>query len=330
MTWEDFAVSDVWVDCDPGIDDAVMLAALSGAVGRGRVRLHGLSSVAGNMPLDVTTANLLALASYLALPHVPVACGADRPLVRAACDAAHVHGANGLGEVEIPAGDRALANDSAVLAMHKAICSLAPARRMRLVATGPLTNIALLLRAFPDDAARIQDVVIMGGSTCGGNVAPRAEYNIWADPEAAHMVFASGVPVVMCGLDVTLRSGLSAEQLAAMRDGDSERLCALARMLSFYKGDPAAWPQGVCVVHDAVPLLYVLAPDLFKGVRGVVEIGLGQDDRGETRFVAAGDGADAGAAKASGNAAPPNALVLSLVDAPGFQKVLGNLLQAVR
>lgn len=243
MTWEDFAVSDVWVDCDPGIDDAVMLAALSGAVGRGRVRLHGLSSVAGNMPLDVTTANLLALASYLALPHVPVARGADRPLVRAACDAAHVHGANGLGEVEIPAGDRALANDSAVLAMHKAICSLAPARRMRLVATGPLTNIALLLRAFPDDAARIQDVVIMGGSTCGGNVTPRAEYNIWADPEAAHMVFASGVPVVMCGLDVTLRSGLSAEQLAAMRDGDGERLCALARMLSFYKGDPAAWPH---------------------------------------------------------------------------------------
>ena len=261
---------------------------------------------------------------------MPVARGANRPLVRAACDAAHVHGANGLGEVEIPAGDRALANDSAVLAMHKAICSLAPARRMRLVATGPLANIALLLRAFPDDAARIQDVVIMGGSTCGGNVTPRAEYNIWADPEAAHMVFASGVPVVMCGLDVTLRSGLSAEQLTSMRDGDSERLCALARMLSFYKGDPAAWPHGVCVVHDAVPLLYVLAPDLFQGVRGVVEIGLGQDDRGETRLVAAGDGADAGVAKASGNATPSNALVLSLVDALGFQKVLGNLLQAVR
>ena len=127
MTWEDYVASDVWVDCDPGIDDAVMLAALSGAVERGRVRLHGLSSVAGNMPLDVTTANLLALASYWALPHVPVARGANRPLVRAACDAAHVHGANGLGEVEIPAGDRALANDSAVLAMHKAICSLAPA-----------------------------------------------------------------------------------------------------------------------------------------------------------------------------------------------------------
>ena len=84
MTWEDYVVSDVWVDCDPGIDDAVMLAALSGAVGRGRVRLHGLSSVAGNMSLDVTTANLLALASYLALPHVPVARGSNRPLVRAA------------------------------------------------------------------------------------------------------------------------------------------------------------------------------------------------------------------------------------------------------
>lgn len=144
------------------------------------------------------------------------------------------------------------------------------------------------------------------------------------------MVFASGVPVVMCGLDVTLRSGLSAEQLTSMRDGDSERLCALARMLSFYKGDPASWPHGVCVVHDAVPLLYVLAPDLFQGVRGVVEIGLGQDDRGETRLVAADDGADAGAAKVSGDVTPSNALVLSLVDALGFQKVLGNLIQAVR
>ena len=327
MTWEDFAVSDVWVDCDPGIDDAVMLAALSGAVTRGRVRLHGLSSVAGNMPLDVTTANLLALASYLALPHVPVARGADRPLVRDACDAAHVHGANGLGEVEIPAGGRMLADDSAVLAMHKTICALPPSRRMRLVATGPLTNIALLLRAFPDDVPRIQDVVIMGGSARGGNVTHRAEYNIWADPEAAHMVFASGVPVVMCGLDVTLKSGLSAEQLAAMRDGDSERLCALVRMLSFYKGDSAAWPYGVCVVHDAVPLLYVLAPDLYQGARGVVEIGLGQDDRGETRLVAAGDAANA---EATETAAAPNALVLSRVDALGFQKVLGNLLQAVR
>ena len=84
------------------------------------------------------------------------------------------------------------------------------------------------------------------------------------------------------------------------------------------------------MVHDAVPLLYVRAPDLFLGVRGVVEIGLGQDDRGETRLVAAGDGADAGVAKASGNATPSNALVLSLVDALGFQKVLGNLRQAVR
>ena len=322
MNGDDVA-SDVWVDCDPGIDDAVMLAALAGAVAQGRVRLHGLSSVAGNMPLEVTSANLLALASYLGLPHVPVARGADRPLVRAACSAAHVHGSNGLGGVDIPAGDRDRAGDSAVMAMHEAICSLPPTSRMRLMPTGPLTNIALLLRTFPQDARRIRDVVLMGGSTCGGNVTSRAEYNIWADPEAAHMVFASGVSVVMCGLDVTLKSGLSAAQLTAMREGGEERLRALARMLSYYKGDPATWPYGVCVVHDAVPLLYMLAPSLFGGAYGSVEIGLGGDDRGETRFIAAGR--DAAADDVEG-AAAAGALVLNRVDAMGFQHALADLL----
>lgn len=313
------AVSDIWVDCDPGIDDAVMLAALAGAVARRRVRLHGLSSVAGNMPLDITTGNLLALASFLELPRVPIARGADRPLVRAACDAAHVHGPNGLGEVELSRSDRAVADDPAVLAMHKAICALPAGRRMRLVPTGPLTNIALLIRAFPDDLQRIRDVVLMGGSTCGGNVTPRAEYNIWADPEAARMVFASGVPVVMCGLDVTLKSGLSASQLAAMREGGSDRHRALARMLSYYKGDPATWPFGACVVHDAVPLLYVLEPGLFGGERGCVEVGLDEGDRGETRFTAAEDALSA-----------CKDLVLRRVDALGFQRALADLLEAVR
>ena len=106
MTWEDYVASDVWVDCDPGIDDAVMLAALSGAVERGRVRLHGLSSVAGNMPLDVTTANLLALASYWALPHVPVARG-DLDLAQAVRPV-HVGGiARGAHQGAVrPAGNR--------------------------------------------------------------------------------------------------------------------------------------------------------------------------------------------------------------------------------
>lgn len=296
---------DIWIDCDPGIDDALMLALA--AASTDRLRVHGVSSVAGNVPSDVVTENVLRLASFLGMPGVPLVRGAVAPLVRPAEDAAEVHGASGLGTVTLPASDRALDARPAVIAMRDAILGLACDRRMTLVPTGPLTNIALLLRACPDVASRIERIVLMGGSTIGGNVTPYAEFNIWGDPEAAKTVFESGLPIVMCGLDVTLQCGLTPMQIDELScDGDA-RLRTLAQMLSSYKQNESEWVHGVCVIHDAVTVLYLTNPELFAGVQVAIEVDCDEEHRGRTRCVADRES---------------NVLLLNNVDMQAFQQVL--------
>ena len=294
---------DIWVDCDPGIDDAVMLACV--AASSDRLQPHGVSSVAGNLPSDVVTKNVLRLADFLGLPQVPLARGAVRPLVRPAQDAAAVHGAMGLGEVVLPVSTRALEPEPAVVAMQRAIAALPEGRRMTLVPTGPLTNIALLLRVYPQVADRIDRIVLMGGSTVGGNVTPYAEFNVWGDPEAAAMVLGSGLPIVMCGLDVTLKCGLTREQLRGLLEDENPRRAMLGRMLSFYTPVDAEWRYGVCVIHDAATILYLTNPELFSGVTCDIEVDCGDGRRGETRVVPGGD-----------------VLRLNDVDMAGFQEAL--------
>ncbi len=296
---------DIWIDCDPGIDDALMLALV--AASADRLHLHGVSSVAGNVPSSVVTENVLRLASYVGLPDVPLARGAVAPLVRLAQDAAEVHGASGLGAVTLPVSDRTLDARPAVIAMRDAILGLARDRRMTLVPTGPLTNIALLLRACPDCVERIERIVLMGGSTIGGNVTEHAEFNIWGDPEAAQIVFASGLPIVMCGLDVTLQCGLTPAQIDELACDEDARLRTLAQMLASYNQNESEWVHGVCVIHDAVTVLYLTNPELFGGAQAAVNVDCDEAHRGRTRCVA-------------GPAA--TVLLLNEVDIQAFQRVL--------
>src|SRR6185437_3378055 len=195
-----FVSTPIILDCDPGIDDALAIAF---ATASAEIDLVGITTVAGNVGLAKTTANALAVASFVGAKEVPVTAGSPVPLLRPALDAGHVHGDSGLGGAVLPPPARSAEDGHAIDYLIGAI-GAAPGE-ITLVATGPLTNIGLALRREPRLAGWVKDFVIMGGAAGRGNVTPAAEYNIWADPEAAAIVFGAGWTVRMTGLDVTLR-----------------------------------------------------------------------------------------------------------------------------
>ena len=180
------------LDCDPGHDDAVALLL---ALASTELELAGVTTVGGNQTLEKTTANAIRVLEFAGRGDVPVAAGADRPLVRERIVAANVHGETGLDGPELPPAVASPVQEHAVdfLASHVAGRTLVP--------TGPLTNVALLLALHPE--ARPDRIVLMGGAIGEGNTTPAAEFNIWHDPEAARRVFESGMEITMVGLDVT-------------------------------------------------------------------------------------------------------------------------------
>jgi purine nucleosidase len=187
------------LDCDPGIDDALAIAF---AVGSPDLDLIGITSVAGNVGLDLTTSNAQRVSEFVGAGGVPVTPGAAAPLLRPPIDARLVHGDSGLGGARLPDPVSRPAGGHAVDYLIDTI-KAAPGE-ITLVATGPLTNIALAVHREPRLISLVSDFVIMGGSAGRGNVTPAAEFNIAVDPEAAAVVFRAGWTVTMVGLDVTL------------------------------------------------------------------------------------------------------------------------------
>ncbi len=252
------------LDCDPGIDDALAIAF---AHGHPDIELAGLTSVAGNVGLDKTTANALAVCEFVGAGGTPVTAGCAGPLLRPALDARHVHGDTGLGGAKLPP---AVASPAPGHAIDYIIDTVRAAPgEITLVATGPLTNIALAVRREPRLADWVQGFVIMGGSAGRGNVTPAAEYNIWADPEAAAVVFGAGWTVTMLGLDVTLRTSATAAVQQRMRElgplGTELLVPALEQYLSVR--EPAGPP-----VHDVCAVAWVASPELFRLVPARVQV----------------------------------------------------------
>ena len=202
-------VQKIIIDCDPGIDDALALAF---AAGHPELDLRGITTVAGNVGLDKTTANALRVRDFVGMPDVPVLAGCPRPLLRPPLHARDVHGDSGLGAASIPEASSGPADGHAVDFLASA--TAAEPGQITLIAIGPLTNVALALRRYPELVSQVRNFVIMGGSAGRGNVTPAAEFNIAADPEAAAIVFGAGWTVTMVGLDVTLQ----ARATAAVRD----------------------------------------------------------------------------------------------------------------
>src|SRR5438093_12194472 len=245
----------ILIDCDPGHDDAIALLL---ALASPEVEILGVTSVAGNQTLDKTTANAIRVLEFAGRGDVPVAAGADQPLVREQFVASYVHGETGLDGPDLPPPQKEPVGQHAVDFLADQI--RASDRPVTLIPVGPLTNVALLLALHPD--ARPERIVLMGGAIAEGNVTPAAEFNIWADPEAAARVFATGIDVTMVGLDVTHRALFTPAHVGRLtgRVGGM-----VAELLEFYghfhrqvynfDGSP---------IHDAVAVAHVIRDDLVK------------------------------------------------------------------
>ena len=191
----------VWLDCDVGVDDAIAIMALHALE---ETDLLAISTVSGNVPLSSTFSNAHRM-NGLMKTNYPVYKGADRPLIVQPQYAYTFHGKNGLGDVELPLPEDAKMLDTPAWDALYACAKQHPGE-LRLIAIGPLTNVAIALTKYPELKTLLHTILIMGGAAIGGNVTPAAEFNIYADPDAAQIVFKSGVPVVMCGLDVTMQA----------------------------------------------------------------------------------------------------------------------------
>jgi len=254
----------ILIDCDPGHDDAIALLL---ALGSPEVELLGVTTVHGNQTLEKTTKNALRVLELAGRTDVPVAAGADRPLDRDLVVAAHVHGESGLDGPVLPEPTtEPVAQEAADFLAEKIVDGTT------LVPTGPLTNIALFLERHPGAAAKVAEIVLMGGAIAEGNMTPAAEFNIWADPEAAQAVFHSGIDVTMVGLDVTHRALLTSD--------DAERLRSTGRIGAFvadlveffkvYHQETYGWDGAP--IHDAVAVAEVIQPGLVTTRLRNVEI----------------------------------------------------------
>jgi inosine-uridine nucleoside N-ribohydrolase len=251
-------MTELILDCDPGHDDAIALLL---ALASPEVRLLGVTTVAGNQTLTKTTANAIRVLDHVGRDDIPVAAGASRPLVRDHYAAAHVHGETGLDGPDLPPPRRDPESEHAIDWLASTL--LARPQPVTLVATGPLTNLALFLARYPELQDRLERVVLMGGAIGQGNVTPAAEFNIWADPEAAHRAFSSDLDLTMVGLDVTHRA-LMTPSHAAQLAGSGAAGELVADMYSFYAQfhrRDYGW-QGA-PVHDAVAMAHVIDSTLL-------------------------------------------------------------------
>jgi inosine-uridine nucleoside N-ribohydrolase len=243
----------IFLDCDPGHDDAIALLL---ALGSDEVELRGVTTVAGNQTLEKTTANAIRVLELVGRGDIPVAAGAERPLVREPRVAANVHGETGLDGPDLPPPRGKPEGEHAVDYLAGRIAGAT------LVATGPLTNLALLLARHPH--ARPERIVLMGGAIAEGNVTPAAEFNIWADPEAAARVFTSGIDVTMVGLDVTHQALVTHAHAEELR-GAGRVGAVIAELLEFYgvfHGEVYGFDGSP--VHDAVAVAHVIDPTLLE------------------------------------------------------------------
>ena len=250
---------NIIIDCDPGIDDIVALSLAF--ANEDKLNILGITTVSGNQTIEKVTLNTLKVLSYYS-KNIKVAMGQRRPLIREKSAVSSVHGENGMGDYQLPEPTLKLYSDNAITFLRDTI--LSSKEKVTLVPVGPLTNIALLIKVFPEVTENIELVSVMGGSTFGGNRTSCAEFNVWADPEAAKIVFDSKLSIVMSGLNVTHSTGLYKEDVEMLADstGKATELCG--KMLQYYfKGDHVK--EGTFTpIHDACALMYLLYPELYQ------------------------------------------------------------------
>ena len=258
----------ILLDCDPGHDDAVAMLL---AAGNDAIDLLAVTTVAGNCALDLATLNARRVAALAGLVGVPIAAGAAGPLHGELVTAPDIHGATGLDGYELRTGEAPLDPRPALELMA---ATLEAAREpVTLVPTGPLTNVAQLLSSRPDLHGRIREIVLMGGSTGRGNTTPAAEFNVFVDPEAAAIVFASGLPLTMIGLNLTHQARATPEVLERVRALPGEPARAVEGWMSFFGGAyQRVHGEFAPPVHDPCTVAMLIDPSLIRSVDTFVAV----------------------------------------------------------
>ncbi len=305
----------VILDCDPGHDDAIALIL---ALASPELKVLAVTTSAGNQTPDKTLNNALRILTLLGRDDIPVAAGAPKPLARELIVADNVHGESGLDGPTLP--DPAFAPVAMTALELMAKCLRESPEPVTLVPTGPLTNIALLLAAHPELKSKIARIVLMGGAAGPGNWTPAAEFNIYVDPQAADMVFKSGLPITMCGLDVTHEAQVMDEDIERVRAITNPVAQCVAGLLDFfmiYHRDPK-WGFAGAPLHDPCTIAWLLAPALFHGVECRVDIETGGTHTSGMTVVD----------RYGLTGKPANALVLLGLDRAGFIDLLVTRLRA--
>ncbi|RKQ71138.1 purine nucleosidase [Litorimonas taeanensis] len=253
------------IDCDPGQDDAINLFLALAPDAKADYEVLGITAVAGNVGLDKTERNTRLLCELTGRADMPVYAGCDAPLVYPLATAEEVHGREGLEGVDIHEPAMALQSQNAVDFIVETLLEAEEAS-IRLVVTGPMTNIAAAIQKDVRILPKIQDIVLMGGALReGGNITPSAEFNIYVDPHAAKVVFESGCPLVIFGLDVTHKVLSSATELERMKALNNPVAQAAYNLLTYYgRFDADKYGTDGAPLHDPCTMAYILRPELFS------------------------------------------------------------------
>lgn len=248
----------VIIDCDPGLDDGVGLILAGQSE---NIDLKAVTVVGGNQTLEIVGKNALKFLTLAGLD-VPVAYGFAGPMVRELVMAPEVHGSDGIQGVELPETDLKVSELHAIDLMAEVLRKSED--KVTLVAMGPLTNIGMLIKRFPELKERIEKISLMGGVINGGNCTCVSEFNIYVDPEAASIVFNSGIPIIMSGLDITHSAILLPEDIQAIKEIDNEVSRVLVKILEKITDFHDSIGDEYCYVHDPVALIAVTHPEVLK------------------------------------------------------------------
>ncbi len=299
------------IDCDPGQDDAIAL--LMAIASPEEFDLLGVTAVAGNVPLAKTEANARQVRDLAGRPELPVYAGCPRPMVRTPVTAEAVHGPSGIDGADLTEPSRPAEEMHAVDLLVQTLGQASGP--VTLATLGPLTNVAVAIIKKPSILDNVAEIVAMGGAVGLGNVTPAAEFNIYADPHAAHVVFEAGVPLTMVGLDVTRQAIATPARIEAIRSLETAPARAVCGMLKYYGARTRAAYRHGPPLHDPCVIAYLLKPELFEGRDMHVAIELaGEHALGRT------------VCDVYGRSGTPNARVIEHVDADGFFGLLTECL----
>jgi len=256
------------IDTDPGIDDAM---AIFLALRSPELKVEAITAVCGNVPLDLTLPNALRLVEIAGRTDVPVAAGASHPLLRRLVTSGHVHGVNGLAGVEFPEPKIKAVHETAPEIIRRIVRE--NPGEITIVAVGPLTNVAMALRADPELASMIPAIAIMGGSLSGGNITPAAEFNFYVDPEAARIVFDANIPLTMVGLDVTRKCLVSEQHIKQLEAASNPVSQAAGKIMrATYERMRHGGEVTEIALHDALAVASLIDHDVITRKDYYVEV----------------------------------------------------------